>query len=61
MRSWLPSLVWVIPLIAALIGIALVIKSVTERGPAITIVFDNAEGLEPGKTQVRYKDVEIGS
>ena len=34
---WLPSLVWVIPLIAALIGIALVIKSVTEKGPTITI------------------------
>jgi paraquat-inducible protein B len=60
-RSWLPSLVWVVPLIAALIGLALVIKAVTERGPAITIVFDNAEGLEPGKTQVKYKDVEIGS
>jgi len=59
-RSWLPSLVWVVPLVAALIGIALVVKSVTGRGPAITIVFDNAEGLEPGKTQVKYKDVEIG-
>jgi paraquat-inducible protein B len=60
-RRWLPSLVWVVPLIAALIGIALVVKSVRERGPAITIVFENAEGLEPGKTQVKYKDVEIGS
>ncbi len=59
-RSWLPSLVWVVPLIAALIGIVLVVKSVTERGPAITITFENAEGLEPGKTQVKYKDVEIG-
>jgi paraquat-inducible protein B len=58
---WLPSLVWVIPLIAALIGIALVIKSVTERGPVITISFISAEGLEPGKTQVKYKDVAIGS
>ncbi|MFM0239248.1 PqiB family protein [Paraburkholderia phytofirmans] len=60
-RGWLPSLVWVVPLIAALIGLALVVRAVTERGPAITIVFDNAEGLEPGKTQVKYKDVEIGS
>jgi paraquat-inducible protein B len=57
---WLPSLVWVIPLIAALIGIALVIKSVTEKGPEISISFSNAEGLEPGKTQVKYKDVNIG-
>ena len=58
---WLPSLVWVIPLIAALIGIALVIKSVTERGPTITISFVSAEGLEPGKTKVKYKDVDVGS
>jgi paraquat-inducible protein B len=57
---WLPSLVWVIPLIAALIGIALVVKSITDRGPSITISFNNAEGLEPGKTQVKYKDVDIG-
>jgi paraquat-inducible protein B len=59
--GWLPSLVWLVPLIAALIGIGLVIKSVRERGPEITISFRNAEGLEPGKTQVKYKDVEIGT
>ncbi|MGF6939602.1 paraquat-inducible protein B [Paraburkholderia sp. UCT70] len=58
---WLPSLVWVVPLIAALIGIALVIRSVTERGPVITISFISAEGLEPGKTKVKYKDVDVGA
>ncbi|MGU7772934.1 PqiB family protein [Burkholderia sp. MR1-5-21] len=58
--GWLPSLVWLVPLIAALIGIGLVVKSVRERGPEITIGFRSAEGLEPGKTQVKYKDVEIG-
>ncbi|WP_321967811.1 PqiB family protein [Burkholderia cepacia] len=58
--GWLPSLVWLVPLIAALIGIGLVIKSVRERGPEITLSFHSAEGLEPGKTQVKYKDVEIG-
>ncbi|CAB3749539.1 PqiB family protein [Paraburkholderia solisilvae] len=59
-RRWLPSLVWVIPLIAALIGVALVIQSIYERGPTITISFSTAEGLEPGKTKVKYKDVDIG-
>ena len=59
--SWLPSLVWLVPLIAALIGIALVAKSVIDRGPLITISFSTAEGLEPGKTKVKYKDVDIGS
>src|SRR5215475_12229806 len=59
-RGWLPSLVWVIPLIAALIGVGLVVKSVLEKGPTINITFVSAEGLEPGKTKVKYKDVDIG-
>jgi paraquat-inducible protein B len=59
--GWLPSLVWLIPLVAALIGIALVAKSIIDRGPTITISFSTAEGLEPGKTKVKYKDVDIGS
>ncbi|HEY4353344.1 MAG TPA: MlaD family protein, partial [Paraburkholderia sp.] len=59
-RRWLPSLVWVIPLIAALIGVALVIQSIYQKGPTITISFSTAEGLEPGKTKVKYKDVDIG-
>jgi paraquat-inducible protein B len=58
---WVPSLVWVIPLIAALIGIALVVKSVAGRGPTITISFTSAEGLEPGKTKLKYKDVDVGT
>ncbi|MBI0326282.1 PqiB family protein [Burkholderia plantarii] len=59
--GWLPSLVWLVPLVAALIGVGLVVKSVLDRGPEITISFRSAEGLEPGKTQVKYKDVEIGT
>ena len=58
---WLPSLVWVIPLVAALIGVILVVKTVSSRGPTVTISFVSAEGLEPGKTKVKYKDVDIGS
>lgn len=59
--GWLPSLVWLVPLIAALIGIGLVVKSVIDRGPTISISFSAAEGLEPGKTKVKYKDVDIGA
>ncbi|HEY1610302.1 MAG TPA: MlaD family protein [Paraburkholderia sp.] len=60
-RHWLPSLVWIVPLVAALVGITLVIHSVTNRGPTITISFASAEGLEAGKTKVKYKAVDIGS
>jgi paraquat-inducible protein B len=54
------SIVWVIPLVAALIGAWLAWKAISERGPVITLVFKSAEGLEPGKTAVKYRDVEVG-
>ncbi|WP_407919425.1 PqiB family protein [Chitinasiproducens palmae] len=57
---WLPSLVWLIPLIAAVIGLSLVARAIFEQGPTVTITFKTAEGIEPGKTKVKYKDVDIG-
>ncbi|MFB8831001.1 intermembrane transport protein PqiB [Azotobacter sp. CWF10] len=57
---WRPQLVWLVPLVAALIGGWLAVKSILEQGPVIGIVFKNAEGLEAGKTKVKYKDVDIG-
>ncbi len=55
-----PSIVWLIPLIAALVGGFVAYRTYSERGPAITISFATAEGLEAGKTQIKYKDVEVG-
>jgi paraquat-inducible protein B len=60
-KRWLPSLIWLVPLISALIGIALVARSISEKGPTVTVSFNNADGMEAGKTKVKYKDVEIGS
>lgn len=54
------SIVWLVPLVAILIGGWLVYKTLSEKGPRITIIFKAAEGLEAGKTKIRYKDVEIG-
>jgi paraquat-inducible protein B len=59
--GWLPSLIWFIPLLAALIGLTLVIRAISAHGPVITISFVGAEGVEAGKTKVRYKNVDIGS
>lgn len=60
-RNWLPSLVWLIPIVAALVGITLVARILMERGPEIVLTFRTAEGLEAGKTAVKYKDVQIGT
>jgi len=54
------SIVWLVPLVAVLIGGWLVYKTVAAKGPTITIVFKSAEGLEAGKTEIKYKDVELG-
>lgn len=59
-KNWLPSLVWLVPLIAALVGLVLIINVLNKRGPEISISFKTAEGLTAGKTKIKYKDVDIG-
>lgn len=59
-RNWLPSLIWIVPIVAALVGLTLVVKTVLDRGPTIEISFRTAEGLVAGKTKVKYKEVDIG-
>jgi paraquat-inducible protein B len=59
-RRWLPSLVWLIPLIAAIAGLSFMLNVLGNRGPTVEITFRSADGLEAGKTKVRYKDVDIG-
>jgi paraquat-inducible protein B len=54
------SLIWLLPLIALLVSGWLVYKALSEKGSTITIDFYTAEGLEVGKTKIKYLDVEIG-
>jgi len=54
------SMVWLLPVLAVLVGGWLAYKALSERGPTITIEFRTAAGLEAGKTKVKFKDVEIG-
>ncbi len=54
------SMVWFVPLVAILIGAWLVYKALSEEGPTIHISFKSADGLEAGKTKIKYKNVEVG-
>jgi paraquat-inducible protein B len=54
------SIVWVVPLVALLIGGWLAFKAISEKGPTITITFKTAEGLEAGKTKIKFKSVDVG-
>jgi paraquat-inducible protein B len=55
------SLVWVIPIIAALVGVCVAVTRIESQGPEITIAFESAEGLEAGKPKIEYKGVEVGT
>jgi paraquat-inducible protein B len=54
------SVVWIVPILAALVAIGIAIQRILSEGPTITIVFTSAGGVEAGKTFVKYKDVNIG-
>jgi paraquat-inducible protein B len=54
------SIVWIIPILAAVVAVGIAIQRVLSEGPSITIVFKVAEGIEAGKTFIKYKDVNIG-
>jgi paraquat-inducible protein B len=54
------SLVWLVPIAALVIGAVLIARTLLQAGPEITITFRNAEGLEAGRTEVRYKEVTVG-
>ena len=54
------SLVWIVPLVALLVGVILVVRTVLQTGPTLILTFRSADGLESGRTEVRYKEVTIG-
>lgn len=54
------SFIWIVPLVALVIGGWLAFKAIRDKGPTITITFDHADGLEAGKTKIKYRDVDVG-
>ena len=43
-----------------MVAIGIAVQRVLSEGPTITIVFKSADGIEAGKTFIKYKDVRIG-
>lgn len=54
------SAIWLVPFIAFLFVGWLMIKSAANQGVFITIEFDNANGIEVGQTEVRYRGLTAG-
>ena len=55
------SIVWIIPVVAAIIGGWLIYKTISEKGPTVTMTFEDGSGLEAGKTKIKYKSIDIGT
>jgi len=54
-------LIWVVPIIAAMIGLFMVVREIRDRGPLITIQFTDGSGVEAGRTILEYKGVAVGT
>ena len=54
------SRVWIVPLIALVVGGLVMWKSLSEQGPLVQVHFSQGHGITAGKTEVRYADVAVG-
>jgi paraquat-inducible protein B len=54
------SAVWLVPLLAVVIALAIAWQSYRDRGELITITFPDAAGIEVGQTPLRFRDVIVG-
>jgi paraquat-inducible protein B len=52
--------IWLVAIVAAVLGIWLVAYNYLTQGPTISIIFSNAEGIQPGKTKIKALSVELG-
>lgn len=53
-------LLWLIPLGAVALCLWFLYRDFIATGPKITIYFQNAEGLDPGNTSIKYRGAEVG-
>ncbi|WP_339507652.1 PqiB family protein [Pseudomonas sp. RL_35y_Pfl2_P42] len=59
-RRFSVSLVWIVPIVAVLVGISLVVHNLLQEGPTIAVNFKTGSGLVANKTDVKYRNVVIG-
>ena len=55
------QVIWLIPIIAALVGAYLAWEALSREGPRITLQFRTGEGLTAGQTKVKHKAVDLGT
>lgn len=54
------NVVWVVPILAILIGGWMLYRDFSSKGPEVRIRFETADGIVEGKTEVRCRSVSVG-
>ena len=54
------SVVWLVPLAALVVALAIAWQAWADRGPVIEILFDDASGVARGVTELRFRNVTVG-
>ncbi|HKS34063.1 MAG TPA: intermembrane transport protein PqiB [Enterobacteriaceae bacterium] len=57
-KNWSP--VWIFPIVTALIGAWILFYHYSHQGPVVTLITNNAEGIEGGKTTIKSRSVDVG-
>jgi len=52
--------VWLVPLLALIVGGWMIYKYYSQLGPKITIIFKKSGGLEPKSSYIKFRDVKVG-
>lgn len=56
--QWSP--IWIVPLLAVLIGLWMLVYTYQNQGPQLTLLASNAEGIISGKTTIKSRSVDVG-
>ena len=59
-RSWWPGWIWAVPIAAVAIVLWLLLRSISSRGIDVTVIYNDAAGMQAGDTRVMYHGVEVG-
>lgn len=53
--------IWLLPIVALLVGVWLIWRSLLDTGPVITVAFDSGEGIVVNQTTVQHKGIAVGT
>jgi paraquat-inducible protein B len=60
-RSRRFSAIWLLPIVAVAIGAWLAWDTLSKEGPTISITFETAEGLQAGQSQLKFREITLGT